>query len=244
MVVALEYRLKGNQTTTREFFTNSREAHDAKNAIELRYGNEIQWCQVASGDTVNEEYEKKYGIKKQQKLDAARQKQIDAQEKRLQELENKSANIDYKQSAEKLKTECSKIVPDIDTWKTYKSDIEDEINSVVDEVRKKLDEYSELTSNLQNALDSINSKIDEHNNQPNIYDSNKIKTIKDLDNELNTKVDFSEKKDEDLGVGGWIFIILFLAGIFYPIDWFFDLNIYSGSYTFIKDLLGQIINAS
>ncbi len=100
-IVALEYQLKGNYTTQREFFTgtgsqsSSTQAHDAERALKLRYGNEINWSRVVSGSTVEDEYEKKYGIKKQRRLDSERQKQIDAQEKRLQELEAKTDNIAY-----------------------------------------------------------------------------------------------------------------------------------------------------
>jgi len=244
-IVALEYQLKGNYTTQREFFTgtgsqsSSTQAHDALRALKLRYGDEINWSRVASGSTVEDEYEKKYGIKKQQRLDLEKQKQINAQEKRLQALEAKTDNIAYQQQAENLKNEVENISPNIQEWEEYKSALEDEINALILKIREKIDGFSEYSSSLQDTINAINTKIDEHNNQPNIYDSNKIDPLKNLDDTLNTEVDFTKKADEDLGMGGWIFIILFLALILYGVDWFFDLNIYSSSYEFLKNLFGS-----
>lgn len=246
-IVAVEYQLKGNYTIQREFFTgtasqsSSTQAHDAERALKLRYKDEINWSRVVSGTTVEDEYEKKYGIKKQQRLDLERQRQIDAQEKRLQELEAKTDNIDYQQQAENLKNEIENIFPNIQEWEEYKSSLEDEINAVIIEIRKKIDEFSEYSSDVQKSINTINVKIKEHNSQPNIYDSNKIDSLKNLDETLNTEIDFSEKIDEDLGLGGWIFIILILALILYGVDWFFELNIYSSVYEFIKNLFGYKI---
>lgn len=228
-IVALEYQLNNGLTIMKEFYTNSTDAHEAEKALKLRYGNDLKWSKIVTGYDTDREYEKKHGIKNQQR-------QIEEQEKRLQKLEAKTSNIAYQQQAENLKSEVENISPNIQEWEEYKSALEDEINVIILEIRKKVDEYSENSSTLQESINTINTKIDKHNQQPNIYDSNKIDLLKSLDDTLNTEVDFNKKIDEDLGIGGWVFIILILALILYAVDWFFELNIYSSAYTFIKSL--------
>lgn len=231
-IVALEYQLNNGLTIMKEFYTNSTDAYEAEKALKLRYGNDLKWSGRVTGYDTDREYEKKYGIKNQKR-------QIEEQEKRLQKLEAKTSNIAYQQQAENLKSEAKNISPDIQEWEEYKAALEDEINAIILEIRKKINKFSEYSSSLQDAMNVINTKIGEHNNQPNIYDSNKIDPLKNLDNTLNTEVDFNKKADENLGIGGWIFIILFLALILYGVDWFFELNIYSSVYEFIKNLFGN-----
>jgi len=231
-IVALEYQLNNGLTIMKEFYTNSTDAYEAEKALKLRYGNDLKWSRRVTGYDTDREYEKKHGIKNQKR-------QIEEQEKRLQKLEAKTSNIAYQQQAENLKSEAENILPDLQEWKEYKSSLEDEINAIIIEIRKKIDEFSEYSSNIRESINTINAKINEHNSQPNIYDLNKIDPLKNLDDTLNTEIDFSKKTDEDLGLGGWIFIILILALILYGIDWFFDLNIYSSAYEFIKNLIGN-----
>lgn len=211
----------------------------AKSLLESKYGSNIKGLN-GTGKTFKSQYDLN---REQEEAEEKRQnqlnKQMKEQERKLQELEAKTSNIAYQQQAENLKNEIENIFPNVKEWEEYKLSLENEINEMIIKIRKKIDEFSEYSSSLHDAINAINTKIDEHNNQPNIYDSNKIDPLKNIDDTLNTEIDFNKKADEDLGLGGWIFIILILALILYGVDWFFDLNIYLSVYEFIKNLFGN-----